>query len=313
MPLIKADQSVSLFKSAIVLDMNDVTEQAEQIKLSARQKAEQLINDAQNKAKQVSDDHASEGYERGYADGMKQGSEKGYQEGFAKGEKEGHAQAVAKARKQFNPLVAAWKDAGQSWDEYHGKLDLDARDSVIELALRLTEKMIHRQLQVDRHLVIDQVTSALKLMTGATRLAIHINPDDKPAMQEVMSELLETFGQFKQMNIIEDANIGRGGCILVHEYGKLNATLETQLQRAVELLLPGELILSTDTTEEVQESDHVELEVKTPEKIDGLEDVVDSVIADVEAVESQDEQKNIQSKAVKQDLPKVDDAASEAS
>ena len=303
MPLIKADQSVPMFKNAIVLDMNDVSEQAEQIKLSARKKADQLISDAQNKAKQVSDDHASEGYERGYADGMQKGSDKGYEQGFAKGEKEGHAQAVAKARKEFKPLIAAWDQAGQSWDEYHSKLDMDARDSVIELALRLTEKMIHRQLQVDRHMVIDQVTSALKLMTGATQLVIHVNPDDKPVMAEMMPELLETFSQFKQMNIVEDPNVGRGGCVLIHEYGKLNATLETQLRRAVELLLPGELDLSEGVAEFVQEQNVAAREENVPEKPLDFEADVESVIQTVKPSESSEELKQPEGKEIKMDQP----------
>ena len=66
MPLIKADQSVAMFKDAIVLNMDDVTQQAAQIKASAQQAAEKLIADARAKAQKVTDDHAEEGYEKGY-------------------------------------------------------------------------------------------------------------------------------------------------------------------------------------------------------------------------------------------------------
>ena len=123
---------------------------------------------------------------------------------------------------------------------------MDARDSVIELALRLAEKIIHRQLQVDNQVIVDQVTAALKSLTGATNLSIHINPDDRPVMTEVMPQLIEVFSQFKHMRIVDDENIGRGGCILIHEHGRLDASLETQLRRAVELLLPGDLEVDPD-------------------------------------------------------------------
>jgi flagellar assembly protein FliH len=241
MPLIKADQSVPLFKDAIVLNMSDVAVQAQQIRDSAQKTAQQVIAEAKARAQKVSDDHASEGYERGYADGYKKGQAEGLEHGTARGHKEGHALAVAESREQFEPLVASWTEAAKVWEAYHDKLDMDARDSVIELALRLAEKIIHRQLQVDQQMVVDQVTSALKAMTGATNLSIHINPDDRPVMDEVMPELHETFGQFKHMRVVADANVGRGGCILVHDHGRLNATVETQLRRAVELLLPGDL------------------------------------------------------------------------
>lgn len=241
MPLIKADQSVPLFKDAIVLNMSDVAVQAEQIKASARKTAQQVIDGARAKAQKVTDDHATEGYERGYADGYKKGQAEGYEQGLARGQKEGHTQAVSEARQQFEPMVEAWHEAASAWDDYHSKLDLDARDSVIELALRLTEKILHRQLQVDPSVIVDQVTYALKSVTGATNLAIHINPEDQAVLKDVMPELKEAFSQFGHMRIVEDANVGCGGCILVHEHGRLDATLETQLRRAVELLLPGDL------------------------------------------------------------------------
>ncbi len=240
MPLIKADQSVSMFKDAIVLNMNDVTEQAAQIKASAQQTAEKLIADARAKAQKVTDDHAEEGYEKGYAEGFAKGQSEGYEKGHAEGFTNGHAEAIADAKTQFDPLVVAWDEAGRAWDAYHSQLDMDARDSVIELALRLAEKIIHRQLQVDPTVIVDQVTAALKNMTGATSLSIHVNPDDRAVMLEVMPQLIESFGQFKSMRVVDDPNIGRGGCILIHEHGRLNATLETQLRRAVELLLPGD-------------------------------------------------------------------------
>ena len=108
MPLIKANQSVPLFKDAIVLNMNDVTEQAAQIKESAKMTAQRLIDDAKSKAQKVSDDHASEGYERGYADGYQKGQAEGHAKGKKRGLAEGHKEASTEARAAFKPLVAAW-------------------------------------------------------------------------------------------------------------------------------------------------------------------------------------------------------------
>lgn len=287
MPLIKADQSVPLFKDAIVLNMNDVSVQAEQIKASAKKTAEALIEQAKAKAQKVTDDHASEGYERGYADGFKKGQTDGFDQGKKRGLKEGHSEAVNEARQQFQPLVASWEDAGKAWDDYHNQLDMDARDSVIELALRLAEKIIHRQLLVDANVIVDQVTAALKSLTGATNLSIHINPEDRPAMSEVMPELLETFSQFKHMRVVDDANIGKGGCILIHEHGRLDASIETQLRRAVELLLPGDMDVESHPVVEdepqapavehivdVQMSDSVDM----PENMDQIDEA--TLVAD---------------------------------
>ena len=273
MPLIKAQQSAPLFKDAIVLNMNDVAEQAQQIKTSARKTAEQMIADAKAKAQKVTDDHASEGMERGYAEGYKKGQADGHEKGLKEGEKTGHHEATQQAQKLFEPLVESWNQAAIAWDEYHSQLDMDARDSVIELALRLTEKIIHRQLQVDPDVVVDQVSSALKSITGATRLSIHVCPQDRAVMDQVMPQLLETFCQFKQMRVVEDDNIGLGGCVLVHEFGRLDASLETQLRRAVELLLPGDL-----------EADSVPLEAEL--KLVPDDQVVDEAIS--QEVVSQD-------------------------
>ena len=70
-----------------------------------------------------------------------------------------------------------------------------------------------------------------------------------------MPQLIESFGQFKSMRVVDDPNIGRGGCILIHEHGRLNATLETQLRRAVELLLPGDYEMDALPQETADEPD----------------------------------------------------------
>ncbi|MFG0249576.1 MAG: FliH/SctL family protein [Phycisphaeraceae bacterium JB051] len=304
MPLIKADQSVAMFKEAIVLNMNDVTEQAAQIKASAEQTAEKLISEARAKAQKVTDDHAEEGFEKGYSEGFAKGQSEGFEKGHAEGLANGHAEAVANAKAQFDPLVTAWGEAGRAWDEYHSQLDLDARDSVIELALRLAEKILHRQLQVDSTVIVDQVTAALKNMTGATSLSIHVNPQDRAVMLEVMPQLIESFGQFKSMRVVDDPNIGRGGCILVHEHGRLNATLETQLRRAVELLLPGDYEMDPLPQETAEEPDKSEQQVQEQaEQQDIPEDKPAANIDDVI------EQNTAQIDALLNDQPVVEEAA----
>jgi flagellar biosynthesis/type III secretory pathway protein FliH len=53
-----------------------------------------------------------------------------------------------------------------------------------------------------------------------------------------MPELMREFRQFKHVQLVSDAEVDRGGCVVSHEHGRVDGTLATQLRRVVELLLP---------------------------------------------------------------------------
>jgi flagellar assembly protein FliH len=230
MPLIKASQSAPLLKDAIVLDLGDLSRQAVALREAAEAKARQIISGAQAEGRRQTADAHEQGLVQGRAEGLKQGLDEG--------RRQGRAEALQQSAEQLKAIAQSWSAAAAKWEEQRETLHRQARTAVLELALKLGEKVTHRVIEVDRTAVVDQLAEVLSHILRPMDLSIHINPADRPALEEGLPQLMAEFQQFKHIRLMDDPAVGSAGCVVHCGQGRIDATVETQLQRIVELLLP---------------------------------------------------------------------------
>ncbi len=232
MPILKQTQTAGAMKDAVVLDLGDLGRQAARLRMQAEAQAANIITDAEKKAAQLVENASGQGFEQGRAEGLEQGMNEGLEQG--------RAQALAEAAEQLQQVQTAWSDVAEQWDAHRTQMDREARQSVIEFALKLAERVVHRVIEVDETVIADQLANALALVLRPMDVAVRINPADRPVLTEAMPQLMNEFARFEHIELIDDDTITRGGCSVSYGQGEIDATLDTQLQRVVELILPEE-------------------------------------------------------------------------
>ena len=151
-----------------------------------------------------------------------------YDEGFAaageqlQGQLEGPASALAAAAQQLQDLRA---DAAASVEA-----------EAVELALRIAEQAIGAALAVDRELVVDVVRGALRRLVERDRVLIFVNPDDLEIVREHTARLVGELGGIEHCEVQAERRVRPGGAIVRTAEGEVDATLETKLARAREVL-----------------------------------------------------------------------------
>ena len=232
MPVIKNHLAGSFVKDAIVLDMSDLRRQADHLLDAAKAKAQRVLDEGQTQARELATKAEADAKARGHEQGLAQGLEQGL--------KAGHAEALAKAQAQFQQLQQGWLAAAQAWDEQRIQMDREARQAILQLGLIFAEKIVQRVIQVDPMVIVDQLAEALAYVMRPTDVTVHIHPADKPALQEAMPQLLEGLPQLQHVHLAEDESISRGGCSIAYGQGRIDATIQTQFKRLVELMIPSE-------------------------------------------------------------------------
>ena len=114
------------------------------------------------------------------------------------------------------------QDAGAALEELSAQ--------VAELAAGITAKIIHRHIAADDRIVLDIVSEALGRLADISRLRIVINPADEPAIAEHRDELLAQVSGLDGLDIVTDADVERGGCLLDSDRGEVDARLSSQLE-----------------------------------------------------------------------------------
>ena len=230
MPVLKEQRSTSLIRDAVVLDLGDLGRQAERLKAAAEARAQAILEEARERARLITDGAEQAGYDAGHARGLEQG--------LADGQEKGHAEALAQGAETIQQVTAGFTGVAEDWQEHRDGIERRARQAVLEFALKFAQKLTHRVIEVDPQVVVDQVRAALERVLEPTDVVIHIHPEDRPVLQEVLPDLLAQFDALQNVKCVDDEDVGRGGCVLGLHGGEIDASIDTQIQRITELILP---------------------------------------------------------------------------
>lgn len=230
MALIKANDAKRAAQEAIVLDLGDLQKQADELRQHARRDAQRIRDEAHAEAQRLTEQARQRGYEAGF--------EQGKQEGYEAGRKQGHEAALNETRQQIEQIQQAWIQAAHQWDEQRQRMIADARRSLLDLAVRIAEKIVRRVPELDPSVVVDQAHEALDQVARPCDVTLRITPEDRPLLEQAMPQLLEQASQAEHIHLVTDESVGRGGCVVTYGRGRIDATLDKQLDRLVHTLLP---------------------------------------------------------------------------
>lgn len=230
MPLLKSAHTTPMVKDAIVLDFGDLRGQADRLLDRAREEADAIRDEARTEAQKLIDEAAA----NGHAEGL----ERGLREGRTQGAHDGRAEALERTRAELDDLLESWRGALEGWERDRATMLLEAREEVLRFAVAFAEKIVCRTIEIDSTVVIDQVAAALALVVKPSSVTVAVHPDDRPLIADALGELQSRFDGCEHVTLLEQPAIDRGGCIVSTQGGSIDATIDRQIARMVETLLP---------------------------------------------------------------------------
>ena len=105
----------------------------------------------------------------------------------------------------------------------------ETEQDLLRLAVRLTEKIIGREIKTDKKTVADIVAAALLNARQQEKLTVRVNPADLPTIENEI-ENRKPSGKIRFMDFVADPRVTEGGCLIESEVGTIDAQLETQLR-----------------------------------------------------------------------------------
>lgn len=230
MPVLKQHQNTPAMREAIVLDLGDIGAQAARIRAAAETQAQQILAKAQAKAESIALERGEEAEKLGYQEGLERGLEEGREIG--------RAEALKQVSDQLHQLTAAWSQVAQDWESQRAEMEREARQAVLRFALDAAEKLVHRVIEVDESVVVDQAAQALSMVLSAHDASVRIHPVDRPMLEDALPDLLGELSRLKHIELVDDDEITPGGCMVTFGQGKIDATIERQLERLINMILP---------------------------------------------------------------------------
>lgn len=233
MAVIRRADADSIARDAIVLDLAEIGRQAERMLARAQSEAERIVAEARAERVRLTETAAKEGFAKGHAEGLL----KGVAEGTLKGEAEARKAAAAR----IEACVKQWAEGLGAFESARDEMLLQSRTDVLALALTVARKVVKRLASCDPGVVVAQMEAAVGRVVGASRMTIAVHPDDLASAAGDAPALLERIGSTAHASVVADPNLSRGSCVVRTSRGRVDADIDTQLDRIVEALLPGGL------------------------------------------------------------------------
>jgi flagellar assembly protein FliH len=149
---------------------------------------------------------------------------------------EGFAAGVAQAQAQLDGPASAMAAAAEQLQAMRGDAAASVEPAAVELALRIAEQALGAWLVADRGVVVEVVRGALRRLVERDRVLILVNPDDLEIVRDHAVRLVGELGGIEHCEVQAERRVRPGGAIVRTAEGEVDATLETKLARAREVL-----------------------------------------------------------------------------
>jgi flagellar assembly protein FliH len=149
---------------------------------------------------------------------------------------EGFAAGVAQAQAQLDGPASAMAAAAEQLQAMRGDAAASVEPAAVELALRIAEQALGAWLVADRGVVVEVVRGALRRLVERDRVLILVNPDDLEIVRDHAARLVGELGGIEHCEVQAERRVRPGGAIVRTAEGEVDATLDTKLARAREVL-----------------------------------------------------------------------------
>ncbi len=157
------------------------------------------------------------------------------------------AQAVEEARQEgyrqglqeIKPVADLLEKLTRELHEERHQLLENAELTVVRLAYEIAKKILHREVAENSDVIVYVVREALRRIADRDKIVVRVHPDDAAVLRQATELQDELFQTFAGVEIREDEEVSKGGCLVETSTGLIDATLETQLAE-VEAALFGD-------------------------------------------------------------------------
>jgi flagellar assembly protein FliH len=144
-------------------------------------------------------------------------------DGFARGYARGQEQAQVAYQEQLARLRKLVDGVRNNLQDALNALE----PQLIELAVVVAERIVERQLGADADLVARLVHSAVEAAAALPVLRVRVSPRDYPLLTKTWVD--QTFSSVDAPELVEDASIEPGGCVVDTVSGFVDAQLSTRI------------------------------------------------------------------------------------
>jgi flagellar assembly protein FliH len=220
----EAEAIVKDAEAAAFQEVKRKTDQAQAARRSSEDESERIIADAKREAAAIE--------ARAQAN-LAEVEREAQQRGFAAGREAGFAEGRSEVERLVERVHAVLERA----QEKRSEILSETEQQVIDLVLLVARKVIKVISENQRNVVVSNVVQALRKVKGRGDITVRVNIDDLKLTTEHVKDFIRLIEGVKNITVIEDGAVDRGGCVIETEFGEIDARISSQLAELEQKIL----------------------------------------------------------------------------
>jgi len=212
----EAEDIIANAQKAAFNEVKRKTDEAQVIKQDAEDEAQRIISDAKSKAFEIENE-------------IRQSLETERKEAKDQGREEGKADGYADGKSEVDRLIERTQVVLQRAQEKRGDILSETEKEIVDLVLLISRKVIKVISENQRNVIIANVTEALRKVKSKGNVLIRVNLSDLELATEHKQDFINMMEGVKDINIVEDSSVDKGGCIIETDFGEIDARIASQL------------------------------------------------------------------------------------
>ena len=211
-----ADQIVKNAEDAAFAQVKHQSDQAAVIKSQAQKEAQDIVEKAKAEAQDIISNAKIEEksiFEKSKNDGFKAGHEEGYKAGNEEAQR-----LVERIHKMIEAVQAKRQET----------LD-NTEQQIVNLVILIARKVVKIMSENQKSVIMSNVLQALKKVKGSGDVTLRVNLADVKLTTEHIKDFIRQVENIKNISVVEDSSVEKGGCIVETDFGAIDARISSQL------------------------------------------------------------------------------------
>ncbi|MGI6452772.1 MAG: FliH/SctL family protein [Syntrophomonadaceae bacterium] len=153
------------------------------------------------------------------------------QEAYEKGYQQGYNEGLKKAETETQNLYTTARAVLEEVNEVRRQVFLEAEVDLVQLAIKIAEKLVCRQLELKPDTIVDIVKEACNQARDCQQVVIYVAPHQVETLRARQQEIAAKLYASEKIHFIADPLLKAGDCKIETEQGCIDATLTTMLEQ----------------------------------------------------------------------------------
>ncbi|OFZ20297.1 MAG: hypothetical protein A2Z20_12850 [Bdellovibrionales bacterium RBG_16_40_8] len=169
---------------------------------------------------------------------LKEIEEQAYKQAYELGLSEGTEKAYADKNTEFLHKLEGFDKLLLAVETTKATLLKENESSLIKLIFQIASKLALRDISLNEKHIVGLLSELIVEVQTAESINVKLNPEDFRFIEDLRNKKVKEIEKFEHVRIQPNDEVTKGGCIIVTNYGEIDATIEQRVQKAWAALEP---------------------------------------------------------------------------